>query len=225
MWNHGDVFTNRTEAGKQLGEALVAQQYQPDVVFGVPRGGVEVAYEVAKKLERPLDAVVPRKIGAPGQEELGIGAVASWGTRKPLLDSGYITMLRVSDAYIQSEAHEQAAEAERRLLAYRGTSEPADVKDKRVLVVDDGIATGYTLRAAINSLREIGAKEVGLAVPVAPPDVVREFERITDMFLVLETPSPFYAVGNWYADFRQTSDDEVLELLRKAKAWGDGSPT
>ncbi len=225
MYDRFDAFADRSQAGQLLGEKLAAQRYRPDIVFGVPRGGVEVAYEVARMLGSTLDVVVPRKIGAPGQEELAIGAVASWGSRQPMLDSSSISMLRVNDAYIQAEAHRQALEADRRLLAYRGTAEPPDVSDKTVLVVDDGIATGYTLRAAIRSLREIGAKEVGLAVPVAPEDVVSEFTRLTDMFLVLRTPSPFYAVGNWYVRFGQTSDTEVLELLRKAKSWGDGPTT
>ena len=225
MFNRFEPFADRIQAGRLLGEELAARNYRPDIGFGVPRGGVEVAYEVAGKLGSGLDVVVPRKIGAPGQEELAIGAVASWGSRQPMLDSSSISMLRVNDAYIQAEAHRQALEADRRLLAYRGTAEPPDVSDKTVLVVDDGIATGYTLRAAIRSLREIGAHQVGLAVPVAPADVVGEFERLTDMFLVLMTPSPFYAVGNWYAQFRQTSDAEVLELLRKAKSFGDEPTT
>ena len=176
-----------------------------------------VGYEVALKLDLDLDVIVPRKIGAPGQPELAIGAVASWGDHARILDESSIRYLRVSQDYIDREVSEQLAEVNRRLFAYRETAEPPNVEGRTVLLVDDGIATGYTTRAAALALRRLKASRVVLAVPVGPPDSMETVGRDVDEFVCLATPHPFFAVGYWYRDFLQVSDDEVVRLLRMAR--------
>ena len=176
-----------------------------------------VGYEVALKLDLDLDVIVPRKIGAPGQPELAIGAVASWGDHARILDESSIRYLGVSEEYINREVSEQLAEVNRRLFAYRETAEPPNVEGRTVLLVDDGIATGYTTRAAALALRHLKASRVVLAVPVGPPDSIETIRRDVDELVCLATPHPFSAVGYWYRDFLQVSDDEVVRLLRMAR--------
>lgn len=187
------------------------------IVLAIPRGGVVVGYYVAEYLKLPMDVIVPRKIPAPGQPELAIGAVASWGDHEPIVDERSVRLLGVTQDYIESEARRQLEEINRRLIAYRGTTDPPDVKDREVILVDDGIATGYTTLAAATAARRLGARSITLAVPVGPPDSVETLRGHVDRLICLRTPSPFMAVGYWYRDFEQVSDSEVIEALRRAR--------
>lgn len=213
-----EPFENRLQAGRALARALEHYRGSEAIVLAIPRGGVVVGYEVATELDLDLDVIVPRKIGAPNQPELAIGAIASWGNHETILDEHAVRYLGVSPSYIEREAREQLTEINRRLVAYRGTTEPPNVVDRSVLLVDDGIATGYTTRAAALALRKLNASEVILAVPVAPPDSLQAIRTYVTDVVCLETPAPFMAVGYWYRDFAQVSDEEVQRLLRKARA-------
>lgn len=211
------VFENRREAGRSLAAALRAYRHRDDVlVLGLPRGGVPVAFEVARSLGAPLDVMVVRKLGAPGQPELAMGAIASGGIR--LLNERVVRLLGVSDAMIERVAAAEAAELERRERAYRGGAAPFDAAGRQVILIDDGVATGATLRAAIAALRRLGPARIVVAVPTAPPDTCERLRAETDELVVLDTPEPFLAVGRWYRDFGQTGDDEVRRLLEQARA-------
>ena len=187
------------------------------LVLAIPRGGVVVGYEIAKALGARLDVIVPRKIRAPHQEELAIGAVAAWGDHEAIVDDSTIRMLGVSYEYLTREVEYQLAEVNRRLLAYRGTTQPPDIEGKVTILVDDGVATGYTIRAAAVALRNLRAGKVIIAVPVGPPECIAALEQFADDVKCLATPDPFLAVGYWYRDFGQVSDEEVVALLRKAQ--------
>jgi putative phosphoribosyl transferase len=213
----GGMFRDRREAGELLAEALAALRGQPVVVLGIPRGGVEVAAWVAKALEAPLDVVIPRKVGAPGNPELGLGAVAE-GVE--VLDQRLIRGLGVDDAYLRQEIAAQQEEIRRRSAAYRDDRPPVDLRGRVAVVVDDGVATGGTAAAALRWARSQGAARVILAVPVAPAEAVRRLGEDADEVRALATPEPFYAVGQWYADFPQVSDDRVIELLSQAADQG-----
>ena len=206
------LFTNRTEAGKRLASALKVVGKNA-IVLAVPRGGVVVGFEIADILNFPLDVIITKKIGAPGNPELAIGAVAEDGTY--LLDDGVVQMLGIPQSYIQAEVDRQKVEITRRLKTYRGA--PAETKSKglEVILVDDGVATGSTLKAAVRSLRKRGAKTVSIAIPVGPSDTIRELQREADRVVCLFTPEPFYAIGEFYEDFEQTTDKEVIELLKR----------
>jgi len=210
------LFQNRTEAGRQLASRLSSRRGENVLVLAIPRGGVVVGYEVAQAIGAPLDVVVPRKLGAPGEPELAIGAVATWGDHEIIVDEMTVRYLGVSQEYIEQEARAQMAEIDRRMRAYRGTTEPPDVRDKEVIVVDDGIATGSTMLAAVRALRRLGPRKITVAVPVASPEAVQRLTPEVDEFIALSTPSPFAAVGYWYRDFAQTTDDEVRQLLHRA---------
>jgi putative phosphoribosyl transferase len=207
------ILRDRREAGERLAQALAHLAADDVVVLAIPRGGVVVADAVARALGAPLDIVVPRKIGAPGNPELGLGAVAP-GVR--VLDQRLITELRVPSDYVEREVAAQEREIERRQRAYRGGRPPVAVDGKVAIVVDDGVATGGTAVAAARWARRAGAKRVVLAVPVAPAQALRTLGHEVDELVVLATPDPFYAVGQWYSDFMQVSDDEVVELLSRA---------
>ena len=204
------IFVDRQDAGRQLAEALAGLKGEDVVVLGIPRGGVVVAAEVARAHGWPLDTVIPRKIRAPGNPELGLGAIAP-GVR--VLDQRMLEMLGVSESYLDREIAEEEREIERRSDAYRRGRPAVDVKDKVAVVVDDGIATGGTATAAVRWARAQGARRVILAVPVAPAEGVRNLSREADEVVCLETPEPFYAVGQWYQEFPQTSDEEVVQIL------------
>ena len=212
-----EPFENRQQAGRQIASALSDYKGTDCLVLAIPRGGVVVAYEVALELELELDVVVPRKIGAPGQPELAIGAVASWGDHERILDDRSVRYLGVSEEYIEAEVHQQLDEVNRRLLVYRGTPDPPNVVGRTVVLVDDGVATGYTTRAAALALRKLGASKIVLAVPVAPLDALEAIQSYVDSVICLRTPAPFLAVGYWYRDFSQVSDAEVVALLREAR--------
>ena len=206
------LFADRTDAGHRLGQRLASEVDGPAVVLGIPRGGVVVAAEVAKALGAPLDVVVPRKVGAPFNPELGLGAVAP-GVR--VLDERLIRDLGVPSSYLDREIAAQEREIERRLETYRGGRPPVDVTGSIAVVVDDGVATGGTAVAACRWARAAGAGEVVLAVPVAPPQAMAMLEAEAGRVVALATPAPFHAVGQWYLDFDQVGDRQVVELLRQ----------
>jgi putative phosphoribosyl transferase len=209
-------FANRREAGRRLAEA-VAKLTPPDaVVLALPRGGVPVGYEVAAALGAPLDLLLVRKIGAPGHEEYGIGAVTGGAAPQVVIDRTAAQLTGASEAYIAGEVTRQLAEIERRRAAY-GAIAPIDLKGRSVIVVDDGIATGGTVKAALGALAGAGATHVILAVPVAPREVLAELEGLCDEAVCLASPTPFWAVGAHYADFAQTSDEEVVTLLAERR--------
>lgn len=207
------VFRDRVEAGRGLAAELVGSVEPPVVVLGVARGGVIVAAEVARELGAPLDVVIPRKLGAPGNPELGIGAVAP-GVR--VVDSVGARMLGVDDAYIEAEAGRQEAEIERRTAAYRQGKPPVDLHGATAVVVDDGVATGVTAVAALRWARSQGPASVVFAAPVGPQGIERRLANECDRCVVLLTPSDLRAVGRWYERFEQTTDAQVGEALRAA---------
>lgn len=210
------MFADRRDAGIQLARAL-APLPENALIFGIPRGGVIVARAIADELERPLDVLVVRKLGSPHNPELAIGAIGPDGS--VVLDEDVLRALGgVSREYVEREASTGLAEIERRLGLYRGDAPFPDLKGRWCVVVDDGIATGSTARAALRWLRGAEAGSVILAVPVAPERTVIEMKTEADRVVVLETPDTFIAVGQWYADFDQVSDDEVVDALRVARS-------
>ncbi len=213
------MFANREEAGRQLAQRLLhVKDEHADgvVVLGLPRGGVVVAAEIARVLDAPLDVLVVRKLGAPGQPELAIGAVTNGAQPQRVLNQQVIHMLGVSEAYLQEEIGRQLVEVRRRQELYRGGRPAVRLGGRTVIVADDGIATGATVRAGIQALRRSALDRIVLAVPVAPPEVAESLRTEVDQLVCLHTPSAFGAVGAFYADFSQTSDAEVIALLEQA---------
>lgn len=209
---------DRHTAGRLLAAALEPYAARDDViVLGLPRGGVPVAAEVARALGAELDLMVVRKLGTPGQEELAMGAIASGGGR--VLNEDVVAQLRIPRDEIERAAERERAELERRERAYRGERPGPRLAGRCVILVDDGLATGATMRVAVQAARSAGAREVVVAVPVAPEDTVARLAREADDIVCLATPEPFMGVGRWYRDFAQTADREVADLL--AEAWGD----
>ncbi len=206
------VFRDRRQAGELLGRALSDYAGRKDVVvLGLPRGGVPVAAEVARALDAPLDVLIVRKLGAPGQEELAIGAIAEGGVR--VLNRGLVSSLGLDSREIDELAAREERELERRVKLYRGGRGPLPVKNRTVIVVDDGVATGATMRAGLQALRARGAAQVIAAAPVGAADSVDAQREDADEVVVLETPAWFQAVGQWYENFGQTSDEEVRACL------------
>lgn len=212
-------FENRQQAGRQLAQALIGSSHQApfDVVLALPRGGVPVAYEVAMHLALPLDVLVVRKLGAPGNAEFGIGAVVDGVPPKVVMNPQMEALFHPSDRYIEEEIQRQRHEITRRREAYIGKRAPVDVSGHRVLLVDDGIATGGTAKAAARALRQASAATVTLAIPVAPATALDELASEVDDIVCLSTPEPFSSVGEHYQDFTQTSDEEVIVLLQAAR--------
>lgn len=208
------MFKDRVDAGVKLSKELLLFKESNPVVLAIPRGGVVVAFEVAKELDAPLDIVVPRKIPAPNNPELGIGAVAQDGT--VIIDQYLKKYLSVSDEYVQEEAERQVKEIERRTKTYRGDREPISLKDRVVILVDDGIATGATMIAAIRSIRKQNPKKIVVAIPVGPPRTIKKIEKEADEVISLIVFEAFEAVGQFYIDFSQTTDSEVINLLQKS---------
>ena len=209
------LFRDRTDAGQQLAAKLALYAGRPDVrVLALPRGGVPVAFEVAKALRAPLDVFLVRKLGLPGHEELAIGAIASGGIRA--LNEDVVRRFRVSDDVIDAVAAEEEKELDRRERLYRGDRPTTDVRDRTVILVDDGLATGATMRAAVVALRQQRPARIVVAVPVGAAETCAEFETEADDTVCAHTPEPFYGVGMWYDDFSQTTDEEVRELLERA---------
>ena len=212
------AFEDRADAGRALAEALLHLKNEAPVLLALPRGGVRVAFEVAKALAAPLDVVFVRKIGAPRQKELGLGAVVDGPHPHIVLNEDVVRVVQPGDEYIRTEAAREMVEIERRRKLYRQGRPPLDVRGRTAIVVDDGIATGGTMKAVLKALRELQPKKLVLAVPVAPADSVAELSPLADEIVVLATPEPFYAVGAYYRDFTQTRDEEVIDLLARAGA-------
>jgi len=208
------LFSDRRDAGRRLAAAL-AGHASDTLVLGLPRGGVPVAFEVAEALGATLDVFVVRKLGAPGQPELAMGAIASGGGR--VLNDSVVAQLGVADETIEAVVAEERAELARRQQVYRASDAPVDVAGRDVVLVDDGLATGASMRAALDGVRALDAARVTVAVPVGAPDTCAWFARAADESVCVETPEPFVGVGRWYVDFPQTSDDEVCDLLARAR--------
>jgi putative phosphoribosyl transferase len=209
------TFSNRAEAGQLLAEKLEKYAGRGDViVLGLPRGGVPVAYEVAERLRLPLDVFIVRKLGVPGFEELAVGAIASGGVR--VLNPDVARALPNAYLFIESVTAKETAELERRERSYRDDRPPPQLQNRTVILVDDGLATGATMRAAVAALRQRGAARIVVAVPVGAPDTCREFEHEVDETVCVIAPAWFQAVGQYYEDFSQTSDEEVRDFLTRA---------
>lgn len=208
-------FADRTAAGLALGRAVAGHEPEHPVVLGLPRGGVPVAYEVAKELGCPLDVLVVRKIGVPYQPELAMGSIGEGDVI--VRNDQVIRAARVDDDAFHRVLELERQELESRLRLYRSEVDPVDITDCTAILVDDGLATGSTARAAIQVLRERETAQVWLAVPVAPTDTAMEMEALADRVIVLETPRRFGAVGAWFRDFSQTSDEEVKDLLQRSR--------
>jgi predicted phosphoribosyltransferase len=211
-----ETFADRYDAGRHLAGLLQEYAGRGDaLVLALPRGGVPVGYEVAAALGVPLDIFLVRKLGLPGHEELAMGAIASGGTQ--VLNAEVVRMFHVPALVIRRVAEQELRELQRRDLEYRGGGPPPDVRGRTVILVDDGLATGSTMRAAVRAVREQGAARIVVAVPVASKNSCGEFRVEVDEMVCVLTPDDFFAVGEWYDDFTQTTDQEVKELLERAQ--------
>ena len=214
------LFRDRKDAGYRLGEALARYRDDDSLILALPRGGVVVGYEVARVLGATLDIIVARKLGAPYQRELGIGAIAPGGVR--VLDEQTIHLLGITPGQIEQIVGDETQEMQRRLQHYRGSRPLPEPRGRTVILVDDGLATGVTARAAIVALRCQQPRRLVLAVPVCPPETAVALRPQVDDLVALSTPPDFHAVGLWYETFTQTSDDEVIDLLERA--WQNTGP-
>ena len=209
-------FADRTDAGRALAKALESYTETEDVVLlALPRGGVPVGFEVSQRLNVPLDVIIVRKIGTPGHQELAMGAVSSGGAL--VRNEDVIRSMGVDEATFDRVADRRFREVRDREHLFRGGRAPLDVKEKVVVVIDDGIATGSTITAAIQALRQLQPAHVIAAVPVAPPDTVAALSEIADEVVALKTPTPFMAVGSWYGSFPQVPDEDVKRLLAESE--------
>jgi predicted phosphoribosyltransferase len=210
------LFYDREDAGRVLAQKLRAYADHPDVlVLALPRGGVPVAYEVARALHAPLDVFLVRKLGLPGQEELAMGAIATGGVR--VLNEEVVRLLDIPPELIDQVARREQQELERREREYRGDRPRPDVRGRTVILIDDGLATGSSMRAAVAALRQQHPAHIVVAVPVASAETCEEFTSLVDAVVCARTPEPFRAVGLWYRDFSPTTDEEVRDLLRRAE--------
>jgi len=219
MWQ----FNDRLSAGLQLAETLSFLKHEPGVlVLALPRGGVPVAYEVARAIDAPLDIFIVRKLGVPGREELAMGAIATGGVL--IINQPVVDMLTISQDVIHAVAARELKEIKRREKAYRGDRSPPAIAGRLIVLVDDGLATGSTMLAAIRAVRQLGPRQIVGAVPVAPPSTCEELRSEVDQMICLYTPEHFFGVGQWYRDFSQTSDDEVVHLLSLARSAREAGP-
>lgn len=209
------IFEDRADAGRRLAGRLTPLRDENPIVLALPRGGVPVGVEISRALDAPLDVFVSRKLGAPDQPELGIGAVAQGGAR--ILNEDIVEQIGVTDEYVEEITAREFAEVERRLRILRGDRPEPDIRDRTAILVDDGLATGVTARAAVGALRRRNPRRLVLAVPVCPPRTAHLLAPEVDDLVCLYTPEDFVAVGLWYRDFEQVSDDEVVKLLQKAR--------
>lgn len=209
------IFRDRSQAGRMLAKKLELILNDPlnVLILALPRGGVPVADEIASMLHLPLDIFIVRKLGVPGHEELAMGAVANGG--EVVLNQDIIFQLAINEGQIAEVTEREEAELEKREKVYRCNRPPLNIGGKWVVLVDDGVATGATIKAAIHSLRAKKPKRLSVAIPVAPLQTIRELNQLADDVVCLHSPEPFLGVGNWYLDFSQTSDSKVLEILRK----------
>ena len=219
------LFEDRRDAGRRLATALVRYGDSRPVVLALPRGGVPVGFEVAKALHARFDVLLVRKIGAPGHEELGLGAVVDGQDPQLVLNQEVIRTVRPPPGYIEAEKQRQLAEIERRRRQYVGNRQPTPVDGRTVIIVDDGIATGGTVKAALRGVSQHHPARLVLAVPVAPADSLDELAAECDDIICLATPEPFFAVGPHYRDFTQTEDEEVTRLLGEAREWSASPAT
>jgi predicted phosphoribosyltransferase len=209
------LFRDRREAGRRLAEKLASYAGRPDVVvLALPRGGVPVGVEVARALGVPLDVFIVRKLGVPGHEELALGAIATGGVR--ILNDELIHALGIPDHVTEAVSAKEQEELARRERLYRGARPAPDVRGRTVILVDDGLATGATMQAAIKALRQQHPARIVVAVPIAAPETCDELKTEADDVVCAVTPQPFYAVGLWYDDFSQTTDEEVRDLLARS---------
>jgi predicted phosphoribosyltransferase len=218
------IFRDRADAGIQLAARLLRYAGDPNVVvLGLPRGGVPIAYQVARRLEAPLDVFVVRKLGVPGHRELAMGAIATGGVR--VLNPEVVTALRISEQTIAEVAAQEQKELERQQRAYRGEVPFPDLAGRAVIVVDDGLATGSTMRAAVRALRQMQPARIVVGAPVAAADTCRSLAREADELVCVNTPEQFHAVSMWYQEFSQTSDEEVRSLLESVGRTPGPRPT
>lgn len=211
---NGPIFRDRRDAGRRLAEALEKYRGEDVVVLALPRGGVPVGYEIAEALGAPLDVFLVRKLGVPGHEELAMGAIASGGVR--IINRDVVEAIGIADWEIDAAAGREGQELERREKAYRGDRPAPDLTGKTAILVDDGLATGASMRAAVKALRNMKPARIVVAVPTAAPETCRAFEAEVDEVICAITPEPFWAVGAWYEDFTQTTDEEVRDLIDRA---------
>ena len=213
-----EIFRDRNEAGDLLGKELAKKYGTRDdlIVLALPRGGVPVGARVARALNAPLDVFIVRKLGVPGHEELAMGAIASGGVR--VLNQDVLSSIPLSPSAIGAVATREQTELERREHAYRGNRPPLNIKGRTVIIVDDGLATGSSMRAAVRALKKMGPRAIIVAVPVAARETCAGLRREADDIVCLRTPEPFQAVGLWYEDFSQTTDEEVHRLLENVHA-------
>jgi putative phosphoribosyl transferase len=210
------VYKNRQDAGRQLARFLAQYEGHDDVVvLGLPRGGVPVAYEVAQAIDAPLDVLIVRKLGVPGYEELAMGAIASGGAQ--VIHHDIVRQLSIPDEAVERVIVSEKRELERRENAFRGGMEPLNIRNKIVILVDDGLATGATMKAAVEAVYTSSPNKVVVAVPIASPDICDAMRHLVDEVICAATPQPFHAVGLWYTNFEQTTDDEVKTLLQEAR--------
>ena len=209
-------FTDRSDAGRRLAARLLHLQRERPIVLALPRGGVPVGCEIARELKAPLDLLLVRKIGAPRQPELALGAVADGTPPQIFIDREMAAALAVPQAYVEEETARQLAELERRRLAYCAGRPPVDISGRTAIVVDDGIATGATMRVALIAARRCGAARLVLAAPVGAPEAIAQLRPLADEIVCVETPHGLGAIGACYADFHQVGDTEVTELLARA---------
>jgi putative phosphoribosyl transferase len=211
------LFADRRAAGRQLAAALRDYLGQEPVVLALPRGGVPVGFEVAAELVAPLDLLFVRKIGAPGHKELGLGALVDGADPQVVVNPEVLEAVQPPEGYVEEQVKRELREIDRRRRVYVGEREPLDVRGRTILLVDDGVATGGTMSAALQGLAKAQASRVVLGLPVGPPDVVARLAEEADEVVCLATPEPFFAVGIWYRDFTQTSDEEVIRLLAQER--------
>ncbi len=208
-------YVDRVDAGKRLSSVLKDFAGKEAIVLAIPRGGVVVGYQIAKELNLRLDVIIPRKIGAPDNPELAIGAMTEDGTA--IIDEELMNYLGVSQNYVKEESERQKSEIRRRLKMYRQNEPYPNLKGCDVIIVDDGIATGSTMKAALASVRKSGAKTVTVAIPVGPPSTISELNKQADRVVCPYTPEYFAAIGQFYTDFTQTTDEEVIQLLKEIR--------
>jgi putative phosphoribosyl transferase len=219
--DHEEPYRDRRHAGAELARRLGHLKDQDVVVLALPRGGVPVGFEVARALDAPLDVFVVRKLGLPGHPEFAMGAIASGGVR--VVNDEVVALYRIPERVVDAIASEEQTELERREHAYREGRPPLDARGRTVVLVDDGLATGSTMKAAVEAMRSLGPACIIVAVPVGSPDTCRELAAVADV-ICARAPEYFAAVGQWYDDFRQTTDEEVRELLRAASSELAGKP-